>query len=107
MPLGQNLRTFLLAPSRRLRRHPPSLAKTGLAFLHLLSGLAVLTFLLFASEREAQAYADPGSGALIWQMLMAALVGAAFYFRRFTSWIKRRYEKPTNDPPSEDEGAQV
>jgi len=29
------------------------------------------------------AYVDPGSGALIWQMLAAAAVGVLFYFRSF------------------------
>lgn len=28
-------------------------------------------------------YVDPGSGALIWQMLAAAAVGVLFYFRSF------------------------
>jgi hypothetical protein len=44
----------------------------------------------FATERYAAAYTDPGSGMLLWQMLLAALAGAAFYFRRFTSWIRSR-----------------
>jgi hypothetical protein len=37
--------------------------------------------LIFASN--AYAYIDPGSGALLWQMLVAGFVGALFYFRRF------------------------
>ncbi len=45
--------------------------------------------LLLAAPREAKAYTDPGTGALIWQMLAAAFVGAMFYFRRFTNWLKR------------------
>ncbi len=28
-------------------------------------------------------YADPGSGALIWQLIVAAVLGGAFYLRRF------------------------
>jgi hypothetical protein len=44
--------------------------------------------LLLATAREARAYTDPGSGALIWQMLMASLVGLAFYFRRVRSWLR-------------------
>jgi hypothetical protein len=31
------------------------------------------------------AYIDPGSGSIILQFLIATLVGAAFYFRRFFS----------------------
>ena len=57
----------------------------------LLSALRIipLLFLLsFATEHEARAYTDPGSGVLIWQMLVAGFVGIAFYFRRLTSWLK-------------------
>jgi hypothetical protein len=57
--------------------------------------LTVRTFFLvalamFATEREARAYTDPGSGALIWQMAVAGLVGVSFYFRRITAWFKNR-----------------
>ncbi|MGH9581280.1 MAG: hypothetical protein ACRD2R_09805 [Terriglobales bacterium] len=46
------------------------------------TALAVaLAFLLLPAR--AHAYTDPGSGMLIWQALMAALVGAGFYFRKF------------------------
>ncbi len=31
------------------------------------------------------AYIDPGSGSIILQFLIATLVGAAFYFRRFVT----------------------
>ena len=50
--------------------------------------IPVLFLLSFATEHQARAYADPGSGVLIWQMLVAAFVGVAFYFRRLTSWFK-------------------
>ena len=33
------------------------------------------------------AYIDPGSGSIILQFLIATLVGAAFYFRRFLANI--------------------
>jgi hypothetical protein len=45
---------------------------------------------MFATEREARAYTDPGSGALIWQMAVAGIVGVSFYFRRITAWFKKR-----------------
>ena len=45
---------------------------------------------MFATEREARAYTDPGSGALIWQMMVAGLVGVSFYFRRITAWFRNR-----------------
>jgi hypothetical protein len=55
-----------------------------------LPAVLALLALLTASEQPAQAYTDPGSGLLIWQTLIAALVGASFYVRRFVTWIKRR-----------------
>jgi hypothetical protein len=64
----------------------------------------VLLLLLFASEGEARAYTDPGSGALIWQMLVAGFVGVAFYFRRLTSWLKgKRLTSVIDQPPEEKE----
>ena len=59
------------------------------SFLHRSGGILLL---LIVTEREAfaLAYTDPGSGALLWQMLVAAFVGAAFYFRRFLSWVKSK-----------------
>jgi hypothetical protein len=33
-------------------------------------------------------YTDPGSGAMIWQLLVAAGLGVAFYFRHYLSRIK-------------------
>lgn len=42
-----------------------------------------------ATVSDAEAYMDPGSGALIWQTLLAAFIGATFYFRRALGWFKR------------------
>jgi hypothetical protein len=50
----------------------------------------LMALAMFATEREARAYTDPGSGALIWQMAVAGLVGVSFYFRRITAWFKNR-----------------
>ena len=52
--------------------------------------MILMVLAAFATEREALAYTDPGSGALIWQMLLAGIAGAAFYFRRITTWFKGR-----------------
>ena len=43
-------------------------------------GLVALLLLL---PNKASAYVDPGSGALIWQTIVAGFVGLLFYFRRF------------------------
>jgi hypothetical protein len=58
--------------------------------------LGVLLFLV-ASERPAHAYTDPGSGMLIWQGLVAAFLGASFYFRKF--FFKFFGKKSTDDKP--------
>ena len=33
-------------------------------------------------------YTDPGTGAMIWQLAAASLVGAAFYFRHYFAKFK-------------------
>jgi hypothetical protein len=52
----------------------------------------VLLALLFlaATERQAHAYTDPGTGALIIQALFAAVAGFFFQFRRIKQWFKTR-----------------
>ena len=35
-------------------------------------------------------YTDPGSGTLVWQLLLAAFFGVMFYFRRFRDFLSRR-----------------
>jgi hypothetical protein len=32
-------------------------------------------------------YVDPGSGLLVWQMIVAAMVGSLFYVKRFRSLV--------------------
>ena len=55
------------------------------------AGRAVsLVLLVLLIERPAAAYTDPGTGTLIWQILVAGLVGVSFYFRKITSVLKRR-----------------
>ncbi len=40
------------------------------------------------------AYVDPGTGALLWQLLMAGFVGLAFYFRTIFRWLKSKLGIP-------------
>ncbi len=55
---------------------------------------AGILLLLIPNDARALAYTDPGTGALLWQMLVAGLVGAAFYLRKFLTWIKgKRQDK--------------
>jgi hypothetical protein len=43
--------------------------------------------LLFAFLSPVYAYADPGSGVLIYQILAGAFVGAIFYVRKIVSFL--------------------
>ncbi len=56
---------------------------------------ALAVALVLATEPRAYAYTDPGSGALLWQALVAAFVGAGFYFRKFLFHLipKKKIEK--------------
>ena len=57
--------------------------------------LAVLLLaLIAASPRPAQAYVDPGSGALIWQVLVAGFVGVVFSVRKFIFRLRPRARGP-------------
>jgi hypothetical protein len=47
------------------------------------------------------AYIDPGSGALVWQAIVAGLVGVSYYFRKY---FARFFGKSTpQDPPPPEE----
>ncbi|HSW49780.1 MAG TPA: hypothetical protein VLH09_06365 [Bryobacteraceae bacterium] len=50
--------------------------------------LLVAVVLLFAFEQAASAYADPGSGALLWQILVAGFVGFLFHVRGFLARVR-------------------
>ncbi len=49
---------------------------------------------LLLTVRDACAYIDPGSGALILQALIAACFGALFYFRSFIRRVINRVYHP-------------
>lgn len=49
---------------------------------------AIVVAWLICLEGQAWAYTDPGSGALIWQGVVAACVGLAFSFRRLITWVR-------------------
>ena len=54
---------------------------------------------LIISESRAHAYTDPGSGALLWQLLVGAALGMLFYFRKITYWVRTRVNRVKNSPP--------
>jgi hypothetical protein len=57
---------------------------------------AVVVGFLLMGERVASAYADPGSGALLWQILVAGFVGALFHLRRFLDRFRNRTRRARN-----------
>lgn len=71
--------------------------KTGFScrgFGKLLPGM--LCVICFFSA-EAHAYGDPGSGALLWQLLLAAFFGGMFYIRRIVSWVRDKLGRKQGD----------
>lgn len=48
--------------------------------------LAAIFFIV--AESRVFAYTDPGTGTLIWQVVMAAIFGAMFYVRRIIAWFR-------------------
>ena len=54
------------------------------------SNVCVLVLvLLIATQARVHAYTDPGTGTLIWQMLLAASFGVMFYLRRILTWARK------------------
>jgi hypothetical protein len=63
-----------------------SLGQASLLLFELAAG-AVLFFCLCA--QPAKAYADPGSGALLYQLILASIVSVGFHFRKLLCWFRR------------------
>ncbi|MEO8598131.1 MAG: hypothetical protein ABI759_32725 [Candidatus Solibacter sp.] len=53
-----------------------------------LAGLLTLCVLLLATPRPAYAYVDPGSGAMVWQVVAAGVIGSLFYVRKIFTWVR-------------------
>jgi len=51
--------------------------------------LLAVPLLIMAVPRPASAYVDPGSGAMLWQMAAAGIIGGIFYVRRIVKWLRR------------------
>jgi len=52
--------------------------------------LGLLLLVGFATERAAQAYVDPGSGAMFYQILLSGVIGGLFRIRKLSAWIRSR-----------------
>jgi len=62
------------------------------------SPVLIAVLLLFFVEQHARAYTDPGSGALLWQIVAAGFVGVMFYIRKILGWFRRKpQERGHND----------
>jgi len=60
--------------------------------LWLMKSLLPGILLIFATPSKAFGYADPGTGAFLYQAVYAAFLGGAYYLRRFLDrfWRKRK-----------------
>jgi hypothetical protein len=75
----------------RMKKILPGRLNSGSGLLKsFLKASLIAMLLLFATERQAMAYTDPGTGALIWQALVGGFVGLLFYARRITAWFKKK-----------------
>ena len=52
--------------------------------------LVTTQLLLLLTTVEAQAYMDPGAGAIAWQILAAGIFGALFRLRKVLAWFRKR-----------------
>ena len=60
--------------------------------------IPILLLCLFVGlEMEAKAYTDPGTGALIWQLIAAGFVGGMFYLRRLRLLVTGFWKKQQKD----------
>ncbi len=64
----------------------------GYFFFRAIKALLLLLPLLLVSPSQAFSYADPGSGAFVYQAAYAAFLGGSFYLRKLLNriWGKRK-----------------
>jgi hypothetical protein len=67
----------------------------------------LLSTLTRSSTQQAFIYTDPGSGTLVWQLLLAAFFGVAFYFRRFKEALLRRKRDKQEVEAAEEERSEL
>jgi hypothetical protein len=66
----------------------------------ILFELAVGILLVFClTEQPVKAYADPGSGAVLWQLLFASIVSIGFRFRKLRLWFASRWPRRRDPIP--------
>lgn len=52
--------------------------------------MTMLAVLILLAPLSAFAYVDPGTGTILWQMLLGLVVGVSFYSRRILGWITKK-----------------
>ena len=58
-------------------------------------GIIALLLIVLATEHPLMAYADPGSGAMFVQILLAAMIGGLFKIRSLVSRFRRKTDPET------------
>jgi hypothetical protein len=52
---------------------------------------------LVLTQGSAYAYVDPGTGSMLWQLLLGGAIGLLFYVRKATTWMARLRAKKKAD----------
>jgi hypothetical protein len=67
-------------------------ATAKLLFTELIKAMLLLMPLVLISPSKVYGYADPGSGAFVYQAAYAAFLGSAYYLRKLLDrlWCKRK-----------------
>jgi len=58
--------------------------------IKIIGTLTMCLGVMLATPAKAHAYADPGTGAFVYQAAYAAFLGGAYYFRKFMDRIFRK-----------------
>lgn len=81
----------------------PGPVKTRRSHLAARTGPVVLALLLLiVVPRDAQAYIDPGTGSLVWQLVLSTVLGGVFYARRTIGIVRRSLARRVRARPKHD-----
>jgi hypothetical protein len=73
-------------------------SKTQPLILRITRALLLWMPLLLVVPVKAYGYADPGTGAFLYQAAYAAFLGGTFYLRRLLDRVWRRRNRAESDP---------
>ena len=78
--------------------------KTATIFLRNLAQAAgIAAALMLATTTDAHAYVDPGTGAMILQIIGAIVAGTLFYFRQLRAKISEWFARLTGRSSTKDD----